>query len=76
MIAAINTQPNHAAVLTHDRRAWNEGFAAGERGVLYFRCPYPARSKQSWSWSSGHVEGKAKRDGYEYSHPEPEGGTK
>jgi ribosome modulation factor len=59
------------AVLTHDPRAWQAGFADGERGALHFHCPYPAASTESWSWSSGFVEGKAKRDGYEYSNPAP-----
>lgn len=61
----MNTQKS--AVLKHDARAWHEGFAAGERGVLSWKCPHPAGSVQSWSWSSGHVEGAAKRDGYSYT---------
>ena len=34
MIAAINTQPNHAAV-SRTTAAHGKSFAAGERGVLY-----------------------------------------
>lgn len=54
-------------ILTHDPVAWSAGIAAGERGVFSWNCPYPATSRESWSWSSGYVEGKAKRDGYEYT---------
>ena len=62
----MQIQPSKNA-LTHDPAAWDVGFAAGERGVFPFRCPYPATTRQAWSWSSGFIEGKAKRDGYEYS---------
>ncbi len=53
--------------LRHNKTAWREGFEAGERGIPSTRCPYPATSRDSWSWSSGYVEGKAKRDGFSYS---------
>src|ERR1022692_516552 len=55
-------------VLKHDPKAWEEGFCAGESRVqLPLRCPYPAGTAQAWSWHSGHVEGDAKRQGYNYS---------
>jgi hypothetical protein len=52
-------------VIEHDPEAWQAGFLAGEKG--HARCPYPAPSKQAWSWESGRVEGAAKREGYSYT---------
>jgi hypothetical protein len=55
-------------VLSHDPKAWEEGFIAGESTVrIPVRCQYPAGTTQAWSWHSGHVEGDAKRHGYSYS---------
>jgi ribosome modulation factor len=53
--------------LRMDRTAWIGGFHAGEAGRSVRTCPYPPASCESWSWSSGFTEGKAKRDGYKYS---------
>jgi ribosome modulation factor len=44
-----------------DDAAWSAGYAAGLVGKSK-PCPYPAGSSQSLSWSSGLIEGKAKRD--------------
>jgi ribosome modulation factor len=44
-----------------DDAAWSAGYAAGLGGKSK-PCPYPAGSSQSLSWSSGLIEGKAKRD--------------
>jgi hypothetical protein len=52
-------------MITHDPKAWDEGFTGGEERK--FRCPYPAGSHQAWSWHSGYVEGDAKRQGFSYS---------
>ena len=38
--------------------AWQEGFRAAEEGKA--SCPYPARSREAWSWQSGFVEGIAR----------------
>jgi len=56
-------------ILKQDPKAWQEGFDAGERGEPLRRCPYPAKGIDGWSWSSGYIEGKAKRQGYSYSDP-------
>ena len=44
--------------LTMDQDAWREGFRAAEEGKA--ACPYPARSREAWSWQSGFVEGIAR----------------
>jgi hypothetical protein len=51
--------------LKHNPEAWEEGFQAGEERTS--RCPYPAGTREAWSWWSGHVEGDAKREGFSYS---------
>jgi hypothetical protein len=49
----------------HDPKAWEEGFQDGE--VAKTTCPYAAGTAQAWSWSSGRIEGDAKRRGDNYS---------
>jgi hypothetical protein len=49
----------------HDPSAWEEGFKAGETAKT--RCPYSVGTTQAWWWSSGRVEGDAKRQGLSYS---------
>lgn len=44
-------------MITQDVKAWREGFKAGKDA--HGQCPYPAGSREAWSWYSGHVEGKA-----------------
>ncbi len=44
-----------------DETAYRAGYAVGLAGK-HQPCPYPAASRQSWSWSSGLIEGQAKRD--------------
>jgi hypothetical protein len=46
--------------LTIDREAWNAGVAAGKAGRRLNACPYPAHSREAWSWQSGFVEGIAR----------------
>jgi hypothetical protein len=53
--------------LRQDRQAWQAGFVAGECGRLHTSCPYGAGSVEAWSWCSGHVEGRAKLQGYEFT---------
>jgi ribosome modulation factor len=43
------------------QKAWQEGYDAGKRGERAAACPYRARTVESWSWSSGFVDGKAAR---------------
>jgi hypothetical protein len=52
-------------MIEQNPKAWDEGFKAGEERKP--RCPYPAGSREAWSWQSGQVEGDAKRQGYSYS---------
>jgi hypothetical protein len=51
--------------MTLDPKAYQEGFAAGEAGIK--RCPYPAGTREAWSWHSGQLEGAAERGGFSYS---------
>ncbi len=44
-----------------DDAAYRAGFAAGLADKNK-PCPYPAASRESLSWSSGVIEGQAKRD--------------
>ena len=46
-------------------QVWDEGFTAGEKGKS--ECPYPAASREAYSWYSGQIEGDAKRQGFSYS---------
>jgi hypothetical protein len=43
-----------------DAKAWQEGFAAGRRGLQWNANPYPAGSDASVGWFSGLLEGQAK----------------
>jgi hypothetical protein len=45
-----------------DPKAWDEGFAAGEKRKS--ECPYPVGSFEAYSWYSGQIEGDAKRQGF------------
>ena len=36
-----------------DAKAWQEGFAAGRRGLKWNANPYPAGTDASRSWQSG-----------------------
>ena len=56
--------------LTQDPKAWDEGFKAGEAGKPR-QYPYPAGSREAWSWHSGRVEGEAKRDGFRPNGGQP-----
>jgi ribosome modulation factor len=53
--------------LVIDRKAWQEGFAAGEAGRIAGRCPYAAATTEAWSWHGGWIEGDAGRRGFSYS---------
>ena len=55
--------------LTIDVTAWNRGFAAGEQGRPSRSCPYDRGTTESWSWSSGYIEGQAARNGFDASLP-------
>jgi hypothetical protein len=48
-------------VLRMDVNAWQEGFDAGFSGQRLSSCQHHVGSVQAWSWSSGYIEGKAKR---------------
>jgi len=47
------------AKLEMDKEAWRAGVAAGIAGDKH--CPYPETSPVAWAWSSGWIEGDAKR---------------
>ena len=63
-------------MMEQDPNAWEEGLKAGEERKT--QCPYAEGSREAWSWSSGWVEGDAKRQGFSYSRgakpKEPERG--
>ena len=48
-------------IITQDPKAWAEGFKAGRDGQPA-HCPYPAGSREAWSWNGGQVEGCFKED--------------
>jgi len=52
-----------------DGKAWNRGFEDGELGLPLCSCPYAMGTTESWSWSSGYIEGKAARHGHAASRP-------
>ena len=52
---------NHDRTLRQSARCWQEGYRAGRPGASVVDCPYPAGTSESWSWSSGYIEGKAAR---------------
>jgi len=43
-----------------DAKAWQEGFAAGRRGLKWNANPYPAGTDASRSWQFGLLEGRTK----------------
>jgi hypothetical protein len=46
--------------LTQDPAAWKAGFTAGRAGRG--NNPHFTGTREAWSWSSGYVEGEAKRE--------------
>lgn len=50
-----------AKVFRQDAVSWHEGYQAGYRGASLATRPYAAGTNESWSWSSGAIEGKAAR---------------
>ena len=44
-----------------DEAAYRAGYAAGLAGDDR-PCPYSERGPEAWSWSSGVIEGQAKRE--------------
>ena len=46
-------------VLSMSASAWQQGYQDGLLGVAV--SPYPVGTTESWSWSSGLVEGRAAR---------------
>ena len=54
-------QPQDDKILRQDARAWNAGYRAGQLGTRRPVCPDSASTTESWSWSSGYIEGKAAR---------------
>lgn len=52
-----------------DGNAWNQGFRDGEQGKPLRSCPYTPGTTESWSWSSGYIEGAAFRNGFKAMLP-------
>ncbi len=48
-------------ILRQSARCWQEGYRAGQHRASLTDCPYTIGGSQSWSWSSGTIEGKAAR---------------
>ena len=48
-------------ILRQNARSWHEGYRAGQCRVSLTACPYTVGTSESWSWSSGYIEGKAAR---------------
>jgi hypothetical protein len=58
----LHRDPSRAdRIFKQDVKSWHEGYRAGRSGVDTRTCPHPAASTESWSWSSGFIEGKAAR---------------
>ena len=55
--AAVGT-PRDGRTIKQDARSWYEGYRAGRLGQGLFKCPHPAGTTESWSWTSGYIEGK------------------
>jgi hypothetical protein len=58
--------------MTEDDHAWTRGFEDGELGLPLRACPYEVGTTESWSWSSGYVDGKAAMTGYAVTRPAPQ----
>ena len=58
---ALTKDENAMEKLILDLNAYEAGFAAGQSGKPDTSCPYPASTRQAWSWHSGYVEGHARR---------------
>ena len=74
--SAFHTRADHPPTarsdhmrLEIDGHAWNQGFYDGEQGRPPRSCPYDVGTTESWSWSSGYIEGKAARNGYTATGP-------
>jgi ribosome modulation factor len=52
---------NHDRILRQSPRSWQEGYRAGQHRASLADCPYTIGTSESWSWSSGYIEGKAVR---------------
>lgn len=52
-----------------EEQAWNRGFWDGEAGEPLVSCPFAVGTTESWSWSSGYIEGKAFRNGFKATRP-------
>jgi hypothetical protein len=48
-------------LLEQDPKTYDQGFKAGRSGFDISACPHPAGCNESWSWTSGFIEGKARR---------------
>jgi ribosome modulation factor len=46
--------------LVLDIPAWDAGYAAGAAGEPLDSCPHPPATRESLSWHSGYIEGRAK----------------
>jgi hypothetical protein len=46
--------------ITLDAKSWQEGFAAGRRGLTGDAKPYPHESERALAWYSGLIEGNTK----------------
>ena len=42
-------------------RAWQEGYAAGQRGLTLDANPYHVGTAEAQAWQYGLIEGRAKR---------------
>ena len=37
-----------------------QGYAAAWRGIPWWRCPYPAGSREAYAWDTGHTLARLK----------------
>ena len=50
-----------AKIFRQDAASWHKGYQAGYGGASLATCSYAAGTNESWSWSSGTIEGKVDR---------------
>ena len=53
--------PRTEKIIKQDIKSWHEGYRAGRSGAGSGACPHRAASTESWSWTSGFIEGEAAR---------------
>ncbi len=59
--ASRRHQPHEDRILRQDAGSWHAGYRAGRSGAPLTLAPCRADTTETWSWTSGYIEGKAAR---------------